>query len=105
MEDITFLTISLEPIMATLVVDAYEGQYVEIFDVQGAYLNTDMPDEKRVRLKLEGEFVDTVCGVNPYHIPNTWDENGKKVLYLSIMKALYGCIESALLWYELYENT
>jgi len=29
-------------------------------------------------------------------------ENGKKVLYLRILKALYRCIESALLWYNLY---
>ena len=29
-------------------------------------------------------------------------ENGKKVLYLQILKALYGMIESVLLWYTLY---
>ena len=29
-------------------------------------------------------------------------ENGKKVLYLRLLKALYGCLRSALLWYELY---
>ena len=26
----------------------------------------------------------------------------KKVLYLQLLKALYGCLRSALLWYELY---
>ena len=29
-------------------------------------------------------------------------ERGKKVLYLVLRKALYGCLKSALLWYELY---
>ena len=32
-------------------------------------------------------------------------ENGKKVLYLRILRALYGCIESALQWYNLYKDT
>ena len=32
-------------------------------------------------------------------------EQGKKVLYLRVLKALYGCIESALLWYEMYSST
>ena len=32
-------------------------------------------------------------------------ESGTKVLYLIILRALYGCIQSALLWYNLYLNT
>ena len=91
--------------MNTLVVEKYEGRYVEIFDVPGAYLNADIPDEKYVRLKLEGEFVDIMYNINTDHIPNIWYENGEKVLYLMIMKDLYGCIESAVLWNKLYANT
>ena len=33
------------------------------------------------------------------------EERGKKVLYARLKKALYGCIRSALLWYELYSGT
>ena len=29
-------------------------------------------------------------------------KNGKRILYLRMMKAIYGMIESALLWYEMY---
>ena len=43
-EDALSSTISLEALMATLVVGAYEGRDVEIFDVPEAYLNADMPD-------------------------------------------------------------
>ena len=32
-------------------------------------------------------------------------EKGKKVLYLQLLKALYGCVQSALLWYNLFTNT
>ena len=61
MKDALLLTISLEALMATLVVDAYEGQDVAIFDVPGAYLNADMTDDKDFRLKLEGKFLDIIC--------------------------------------------
>jgi hypothetical protein len=27
------------------------------------------------------------------------------VLYLELLKALYGCVQSALLWYELFSST
>jgi hypothetical protein len=56
-------------------------------------------------LKLEGAFVDIMCEVNPEYLPDVRFENGKKVLYLRVLKALYGCIESALLWYNLFKST
>ena len=31
--------------------------------------------------------------------------NGKKVLYVHILKALYGCMRSGLLWYKLFSET
>jgi hypothetical protein len=40
--------------------------------------------------------------VNPAYREFVVIENGKKVLYLQLLKALYGCLKSALLWYELY---
>ena len=70
-------------------VDAYEGCDVAIFYVLGEYLNIDMPDEKYVRLNMEDKFVDIMCNVNPYHIPNIQYENEENVLYLRIIKALY----------------
>ena len=38
---------------------------VAIFYVTGSYLNSDMTDKKDSRIKLEGEFVDIMCNVNP----------------------------------------
>ena len=32
-------------------------------------------------------------------------ENGVKVIYIRLLKALYGCMESALLWYYVYSKT
>ena len=32
-------------------------------------------------------------------------EKGRKALYLRVLRVLYGCLESALLWYDLYSTT
>ena len=49
--------------------------------------------------------MDIMCEVNPKFINYVQQESKKKVLYLRLLKALYGCIESALMWYNLYKNT
>ena len=59
-------------------------------------------NNERVFMKIRGKFVDIMCKVNPEHAKNVVYENGKKILYMEILMAIYGCIESALRWYELY---
>ena len=49
-------------------IEAFEEHAMEIFDVPGAYLNCDMTEDKFVLIKLEDEFVDIMCEVNPYFI-------------------------------------
>ena len=61
-----------------------------------------MPEYKSVFLNIEGEFVDIRYEVNPKHKKNVRVENGVKVLYLQLLKALYGCMEYAILCYDLY---
>ena len=67
------------------------------------YLHADMEDF--VLLKLVGEAVNIMCQVNPKYENFVVIENGKKALYLQLLKALYGCVQSALLWYDLFTNT
>ena len=65
--------------------------------------------EKNDILKLEGDFVDIMCSINPKHKRNAvYKQKGKKrvkVLYMRVLQAIYRCLESALLWYQLYSGT
>ena len=88
--------------MSLFIIFAYEKRATAVFDVPGAYFHADIPDGKFTLLKITGQFVDIVCEVNPEFKQDVRYENGKKVLYVRILKAIYGMIESALLWYELY---
>ena len=107
-ENISSPTASLEGILATLVIDAVEERDVAVVDVPGAYLHAEWPTGKQVIMRLVGQFVDIMCQVNPKYLPYVRIElkNGKKVkvLYLKVLRALYGALESALLWYELYSG-
>ena len=55
-------------------------------------------------MKLRGQFVDIMCEVNKEYERYVVYENGVKVLYLKVLQAIYGCIESALLWYNLFSR-
>jgi hypothetical protein len=102
-QDITSPTVTNEGLMMTLVIDAMEDRAVGTGDVPGAYLHADMDDF--VILKLTGEMVDIFCQMNSEYEQYVTFENGKKVIYLQLLKALYGCIKSAMLWYNLFTDT
>ena len=107
-ESVASPTAALESLIVTLLIDTYEGRDVGTYDVPGAFLQAKLgprPNNERVLMRLVGNFVDIMCKVNPDHTRNVIYENGKKVLYLEVLQAIYGCIESALRWYELYSET
>ena len=58
-----------------------------------------------VLIKLTGDAVDIMCKANNKYEIFVAVESGKRVLYLRLLKALYGCVKSALLWYELFTST
>jgi len=90
--------------MTTFVIDAYEKRVTATADVTGAYLNAKM-DEFLV-MKIEGDMIGYMVQVDPKkYAPHVRVEHGRKVLYVQILRALYGCIRSGLLWYNLFTKT
>ena len=49
--------------------------------------------------------LDIRCDVNPDYKHIVQYENGNKVLQVKVLREIYGCIESALLWYNFYVKT
>ena len=76
-----------------------------MFGVPGAYLNSGMPEEKFLLLKLEDYYVEIMCKVNLEFIKYVRQEGNKNVIYLIILKALDVCIYSKFLGYNLYKDT
>ena len=100
-------TLSLVSILIPLAIDAYEGRDVAIVAVPGAYLHADMPqtEGETVLLKLKGDFVNIMCSVNEQFTHHVVYEGKTKVLSIKVLRAIYGCLDSAMLWYNLYVTT
>ena len=91
--------------MSSLVIDTQKGRNTLIFDIPGAYLHPDMPEHNTVLLKIQRKFADIMCDVNLELKEHISYEKVRKVLYMLLLKALYGCMEYNILWYYLYNNT
>lgn len=96
-------TVSTDGFFITSIIDAIEERDVAITDVKGAYLNANMKGE--VLMKITGKEIDLFLEIDPSLAEFVVIENGQRVLYVQLDKALYGCVQSALLWYELYSTT
>ena len=105
-ESISSPTVSLEDLFCTLIVDAHEGRNVANLDVPGQYLYAKTPKDNRILINLRGDLVDIMCQVNPEYDQHVIYENEKKrFVSISVLREIYGCIESALLWYNIFYAT
>ena len=75
---------------------------VAIADVVGAYLLANMDGYAIV--KITGKSVDVTCEVSEEYEKHMGIENGKRVLYLRLKKVLYSCMQSEILWYNIFKN-
>ena len=84
-EESTLPTISLQVLLASLIISAYEIRAVHTFDVPGAYLQSPLPKGNVIFMKFEGELADIMCDVKPEYKDTVTFENGKNVLYVKVL--------------------
>ena len=102
-EDASAYTVAIESVMISAVIDAMEGRDVATVDIPGAFMQAKM-DEK-VHVKFEGEIAEMLVKMNPsMYRKYVKDENGKSVLYVELLKALYGTMKAALLFWKLLSS-
>ena len=68
----------------------------------GAYLNAVMVGF--VLMRFTGKMVNLMCEVNPEFAKYVVREGRTKALYVELNKALYSCVQLALLWYETFSR-
>lgn len=64
-ESVASPTCALESIIHTCIVDAYEGRSVAVFDIPGAYLHSDIPEDELLLMVIRDKFVDMIWGICP----------------------------------------
>jgi hypothetical protein len=98
-EDASSPTMSTEALLLTAVVDALEGRDVAVVDVPGAFMQADMDEDVHVR--FTGTTVDLLLDIDPaMYGPYVVEERGERVMYVELLKALYGTLRAARLFWE-----
>ena len=73
-------------------------------DVPNAFIQTHMPlpkDGERVIMKVRGRLVDWLVELDPTSYASKVVLEGKsRVLYLEVLRAIYGMLVASLLWYR-----
>ncbi|KAG7363646.1 reverse transcriptase RNA-dependent DNA polymerase [Nitzschia inconspicua] len=97
-EETSSPALSIEALFLSCVIDAYERRYVLTCDIPGAFMQAKM--DELLHLKLDGTILEILLRMDPSYCQYVTYENGKKVLYAQLDKALYGAVQSALLFWK-----
>ena len=83
----------------TAVIDTMENRTVAVVDIPGAYMQADM--DPGVYMRIDGAMADLLLEIDydMYH-PHMVKEKGKPVIYVELLKALYGTLRAACLFWE-----
>ena len=99
--DVSSPTVMNQSVMMCLVIAAHENRKVAAMDIGGAYLNADRQGAD-VIMELERDLTTILCEAMP-NMKEFVGKDGKILMKLD--KALYGCLDSAKLWYECLTKT
>jgi hypothetical protein len=83
--------------MMILAIAAIMGRKIGTVDITGAYLECNIPEEDEVIMTLDPVLAGILAQIDP-SVEQMADDKG--VVYVRLKKALYGCVQSAKLWYD-----
>ena len=80
-------------------IDAKEHMDVAVVDIPGAFVHVDM--DELVFMRLDGKMAEIMIRIDPQlYSKFVVEERGKKVIYVELMKSLYGTLRAALLFWR-----
>ncbi|KAG7371066.1 reverse transcriptase RNA-dependent DNA polymerase [Nitzschia inconspicua] len=101
-------TAMTESILITGTIDAKQKRDIMTADIPNAFVQTHVDKQKvgeRIIMKIRGLMVDILVEMAPeIYADYVVIENGKKVLYVIMLKALYGMLQSAMLYYNKFRR-
>ena len=102
-EDSSSPTVGLDSLFLTMVIDAKENRDIMTVDIPNAFIQTPLPElevDEHVIMKISGVLVEILVKDSPdVYGPYVVYEGQKNTLYVTVRKAIYGMLISALLFY------
>lgn len=95
-------TVRTPSILSIIAISAAKDLKITVTDITGAYLNASLPSSRNIVMKIQKEVVDILKTEIPTIIKYI-DYTG--AIYVSVTKAIYGLIESGVLWNQHLTNT
>jgi hypothetical protein len=96
--DLSSPTVSLTFLLMMVAISAREGREVATMDVGSAFVKASMDDEEEVLVVLDRLSAALLIKIDPSYA-KFLDE--KQEMTVKLKKALYGCLQSARLWFEM----
>ena len=94
--------------MITGVIDALEGRDVVTCDISNAFVQTELNEHDlnghRTIMKIRGRLVDILIEMDSEYEKFVVTRDNEAVLYVHVLKALYGMLVSAMLFYKKRKN-
>ena len=92
-------TVATESVLLSCVIDAKERRDVATVDIPGAFMQGDQ--DETVHMRLEGTLAELLTKCDPkLYRQYVVTENNKPVLYVELIKALYGTLCAALIFWR-----
>ena len=95
-DDLSSPTVSTSAVFTIAAVCAHEHRHAAVVGIGGAFLNASITTGVPVHMRLDKTISDFLIALDGAYSGFT-DDKGRIVVLLK--KALYGCVESAALWY------
>jgi hypothetical protein len=98
-EDASSPTVAKESVFLSALIDAAEGREVAVVDIPGAFMQADMDEETFVR--IDGKMAELLIDIDPdMYRPYVVHEGKGIAIYVELLKALYGTLRAARLFWE-----
>jgi hypothetical protein len=95
--DLSSPTAATSSVFTVAAIAGAEGRSVMVIDIGGAYLNADMGTGIIVYMRLDKAMTTILLQIEPKYKPYVRPDG---TMVVKLKKALYGCVEAALLWHE-----
>jgi hypothetical protein len=96
-DDLSAPTASTSSVFAIVGIAAHEGRKAAVVDFGGAFLNAEMKTGVMAHMPLDKAMDDLLVRLHPSYRRY---QDAKECIIVPLNRALYGCVESAALWYE-----
>ena len=97
-------TVMTESVLLMVAIEAHEKRDVATWDIPNAFIQTAVDkldkDGDRIIMKIRGAMLDMLLDIDDDYKDYVVYERGQKVLYVHILRAIYGMLMSGLLFYK-----